>query len=258
MPYTEHRVFQIYPEVENLYIWRYMDFTKFLNILENKALFFTRADKFEDPLEGTYSRYNSSVRGNVYKDQYNFDCSLTERISAALSQANQQCRPYTCVNCWHINSFESEAMWKLYLKSNEGIAIQSSYQRLIRAVADYPEDVYIGCVKYIDFNRDWMPEGNSLAPFVHKHKAFTHEKELRAIVTLPHDPPGPPQAQFSIAPPEYGIDVMVNLDELIDSIILAPTCPGWVEKLVRSVIDRYGLSNKPVRRSDLDAPPVYF
>lgn len=34
-------------------IMRYMDFAKFISILENKELYLTRADKFEDPLEGS-------------------------------------------------------------------------------------------------------------------------------------------------------------------------------------------------------------
>ena len=33
-------------------LWRYMSLEKFVNMLETKSLFFTRADKFEDPFEG--------------------------------------------------------------------------------------------------------------------------------------------------------------------------------------------------------------
>ena len=34
------------------------------------------------------------------------------------------------INCWHLNDHESAAMWKLYLKSNEGIVIQSTFTNL--------------------------------------------------------------------------------------------------------------------------------
>jgi hypothetical protein len=37
-------------------IWRYMDFTQFVSILEQKALLFTRADLLEDKFEGTMSQ----------------------------------------------------------------------------------------------------------------------------------------------------------------------------------------------------------
>ena len=51
------------------------------------------------------------------------------------------------INCWHMNDFESEAMWKLYLKSNEGIAIQSTYQRLIDSLSNTDLSIHIGDYK---------------------------------------------------------------------------------------------------------------
>lgn len=53
--YKEHPVFQ-QPNNENIKIWRYMDFTKFMSLLDTKKLFFTRADKFEDPFEGSWPK----------------------------------------------------------------------------------------------------------------------------------------------------------------------------------------------------------
>ena len=33
-------------------LWRYTNFEVFVNLLDTEALYFTRADKFEDPYEG--------------------------------------------------------------------------------------------------------------------------------------------------------------------------------------------------------------
>ena len=33
-------------------LWKYMSFEKFVNLLSTNTLFFTRADKFDDPFEG--------------------------------------------------------------------------------------------------------------------------------------------------------------------------------------------------------------
>jgi hypothetical protein len=49
--YSEHETC-LKPANENAKIWRYMDFTKFVSLLEKKALFFCRADKLGDPFEG--------------------------------------------------------------------------------------------------------------------------------------------------------------------------------------------------------------
>jgi len=42
------------PQDENEKVWRYLDFKKFVDLLESSELFFPRADKFDDKFEGTY------------------------------------------------------------------------------------------------------------------------------------------------------------------------------------------------------------
>ena len=52
---------------ENDKIWRYVDFSKFLSLLEDSAIFFSRADKLDDPFEGSYSKVNIKVRPITYQ-----------------------------------------------------------------------------------------------------------------------------------------------------------------------------------------------
>jgi hypothetical protein len=42
------------PPSDDAVIWRYMDFAKFVAMLQTESLFFNRADKFRDPLEGRF------------------------------------------------------------------------------------------------------------------------------------------------------------------------------------------------------------
>ena len=44
------------PLPDDAVLWRYMDFTKFVSLLEKSSLFFARADKLEDPFEGYLPR----------------------------------------------------------------------------------------------------------------------------------------------------------------------------------------------------------
>ncbi len=37
-------------------IWRYMNFTKFVNLIDSESLFFCRADKFHDKWEGVFPK----------------------------------------------------------------------------------------------------------------------------------------------------------------------------------------------------------
>ena len=113
-----------------------MDFSKFVSLLDKSALFFSRADKLGDPFEGSFSKANASIRNGLYKDL------KAKGISeASLSELYKQVQKFTAISCWHINRCESAAMWQLYLKSNEGIAIRSNFERLRKSLKKYESDI---------------------------------------------------------------------------------------------------------------------
>ncbi|MGE4290089.1 MAG: hypothetical protein AB7E36_15495 [Salinivirgaceae bacterium] len=144
-----------------------MDISKFIEVLDSNALFFTRADKLGDPFEGSYTRKNIEARNFVLSDN-----GLIPRPKYFPKDTEaENWKRYYGINCWHMNEHESAAMWKLYLNSNEGIAIQSTYSRLKESLIDkYP--IHLGLVKYIDYENDYFESGNHLLPFLHKRKSF--------------------------------------------------------------------------------------
>ena len=50
------------PSNGNTKIWRYLDFTKFVSLLQRKALFFCRSDRLGDSFEGSFSKANVENR----------------------------------------------------------------------------------------------------------------------------------------------------------------------------------------------------
>ena len=58
--YSEHEVFDT-PQPDTI-LWRYLDFPKFVSILEESALYLTRLDLMDDPFEGMRSSFNRLVR----------------------------------------------------------------------------------------------------------------------------------------------------------------------------------------------------
>jgi len=137
------------PKKLNTIVWRYMDFTKFVSLLDKKALFFTRADKLGDPFEGSHPKANITLREKIYKS----DMVPLEYIS----NIYKLLREFTVVNCWHISGCESAAMWQLYLKSNEGIAIQSTFKRLRDSFRDEKHDIFIGKVQSVSYTHLTLP-----------------------------------------------------------------------------------------------------
>src|SRR6266536_4657635 len=170
------------PTNPKIQVWRYMDFTKFVSLLENTGLFFSRADYFDDPFEGAYP-YTSveRYRSTLYTEHKKLG-TPSEDVKEMFRKGVDSFKEYNqwmMISCWHMSEYESASMWKLYTKTNEAICVQSTYECL-RACLD--REVYIGEVQYIDYQKDWLPSDTVLYPFLHKRKSFEHERELRALV----------------------------------------------------------------------------
>ena len=229
------------PENEDAKIWRYMDFTKFVSLLDKGALFFARADRLGDPFEGSYTKA-TLISSEIREKASDFRWFIEALVKN------------TTINSWHLNENESAAMWKLYLVSNEGIAIQSTFNRLKNSILG-EQEVRIGKVRYIDYENDVISDENLFNPFLYKRKSFEHELELRAIVSIF---PNKTATILDIIKPtiENGIYIPVDLETLIETIWLAPTCPTWLKELVTSVTKKYGL-NKDIFPSKLNAKPIF-
>jgi len=228
-----------------------MDFTKFISLLESRALFFSRADRLIDTWEGAYTVENLRRR-HTFLNRAN----ALPGAMHGLSEFNRALRLHTFVSCWHLNDAESAAMWKLYVSQNEGIAIQTTFERL---VSSFPSgesemfEVYVGKVTYLDYEREVFPDGNTFVPFLHKRLSFEHEHELRAIIQ-PAFPGGYPLTETEAS--VDGLLVDVDVETLIQTVYIAPTSEAWFTKLVDDMVKRYGF-RFTVRHSDLLRDPLY-
>jgi hypothetical protein len=228
---------------EDTKIWRYLDFTKFISLLDTSKLFFTRADLFEDTFEGSLPKKNAELRSR-YAD-------IDER-----SKISELWPRFTAVSCWHENEHESAAMWKLYLKSGEGVAIQSTYAKLKQSVIDQKDIVRIGKVQYIDYETEMIKEEGLTKPFFYKRKSFSHENEIRAIIFELPIGVSTPSDIFDKGTIRDGLPIKVDLSSLVQKVYLAPNAPLWFRDLVCSLIKKYEY-NFEVVHSDLDKSPVF-
>jgi hypothetical protein len=164
--------------MDNPTIWRYLDFTKYVDLVSTGELFFCRSDCVGDPFEGSYPEKHLERRMEEIRH--------TARDFAAEASmyviAGSDYRKYVFLNCWHMNEYESAALWRLYLKSDEGIAIQTTRDRLSSAFLGGQDAVWSVPLHYIDYVNDDPPIPTRMAPFRYKRKSFEHEKEIRAIV----------------------------------------------------------------------------
>ncbi len=240
------------PTNENAKIWRYLDFTKFVSLLDRQALFFCRADKLSDPFEGSVSKANLELRRGNYERMPKL---AQEIMDKRCDPSLKEMKKVTCINCWHINEYESAAMWKLYLKSEKGVAVQSTIKRL-RGSFNKQDEIPIGKVKYRDYGVEVVPEYHPIFAFFYKRKSFEYERELRAAIQSipgPFVQPEIDKTEQEIGDGEY---VSIDLDILIEKIFVSPKAPKWFRELVESMVARYNVS-KEISQSSLSSDPIY-
>jgi hypothetical protein len=249
VPAEEHRApisLFLPPAEPEAKAWRYMDFTKFVWMFEQQGIFLSRIDKLDDPFEGSFSPVNQELRPLVRKHLH-----LTGSFS--VTEIVEKLREWVGASCWHVSNHESAGMWKLYARTEEAVCIQTTYERLS---AILPSDARIGMVRYVDYQKQWIPESNPLAPFMFKRLSFEHEQELRILKPL--GDLAALQSKRSVPHNQKGGELIpCDLKQLIQAVHVAPNAPAWFEELVQRVVDRYWGSAIPVKRSRLADSPLW-
>lgn len=219
------------PEDPDTIVWKYLDLSKFLDLLMSRKLFMSRSDKFEDQYEGTFS-----------EPTYEEIKKLSENNPEFLDYYKSH-REKVVVSSWHINEYESFAMWQIFTQNNEGLAIQSTIGRLQKALK--PEINYsqfIGEVNYIDYKKEYIPFDNLFFPFMFKRKSFQYEREIRIISDL---------AESNIKIND-GIKIDVDVNQLIEKIYIHPKSENWYKKLVIELVSKLDYTIE-IEKSDLES-----
>ena len=251
-------------------LWRYMDFTKFVSILENEALFFPRADKLGDPYEGFLPKRVLRTLKNSFANQADPRLNIFWNITQVFKTVSA----FTLVSCWHEGADESAAMWKCYAETNNGIAIKTTFESLCESFTCEP-DVFIGRVSYIDYEApepvgvfDEQDPLWRLADEVHplrirsqmfkKRRAFSYEKEVRALSPLPLQ--GLFSGGMTAGIPEpacgTGMHLDIKLAHLAHEFVVSPFATDFFFDLVSALMDRYQVE-VAVRRSSIRGVPVW-
>lgn len=219
------------PEDPDTIVWKYLDLSKFLDLLMSRKLFMSRSDKFEDQYEGTFS-----------EPTYEEIKKLSENNPEFL-QYYKSHREKVVVSSWHINEYESFAMWQIFTQNNEGLAIQSTIERLQKALK--PEisfSQFIGEVNYIDYKKEYIPFDDMFFPFMFKRKSFQYEREVRIISDLSEN-------NIKI---NDGIKIDVDVNQLIEKIYIHPKSENWYKKLVIELVSKLDYTIE-IEKSDLES-----
>ena len=229
-------------------LWRYMDFTKFVDLLETQSLHFARADRLGDPFEGFSLKRHYSVAFPGVEDFSTEDRAILDNMMSHSIRQN------TFINCWHHKEYESAAMWRLYSRELDGVAIKSDYNCIVDSIPEqYMDKIRVGQVVYIDGERDTVDTEVQLIHFLAKRLEFEHENEIRLIYYVETNDnlirADAKQVNFP-----NGLNVPVEVSKLVREVIVDPKAESWFVDLVGSVATRYGLGER-VKLSALAGPP---
>ena len=145
-------------------------------------------------------------------------------------------------------------MWRIYLKSNEGVAIQTNFNSLRKALHKTEENILSSKIRYINYEtQTWYDEieyphknYNTLTPLIHKRIEFIHENEFRLLF----------EDKNILRMPDYwenqenhmGFFIKVDINQLVERIYLPPTIDEKSEYTIRDIVKsqnyNFGLKGK--------------
>jgi hypothetical protein len=268
-----------------------MSFEKFVHILSENSLFFSRADMFDDPFEGFKPEPIKTLEKEGANKVKNDPEIETMEIFDGDTQEKflENWRRYIICSCWYQNENQSMAMWKNYHMLNSGIAIKTTVENLENSLSD-EHDVFIGEIKYSDDNNYELhymldaltPRPSSWPeflkkkiyfPYFLKNAAYEHENEIRLIID---SVPAAINYLNSNSPAEStpadllnlinngfpdiwenGLSLKIDVEKLIGEtgeVLISPFTPDWITETVKSVVCQYGFNFEVQRSKLLDKP----
>jgi hypothetical protein len=216
-------------------LWCYMKTNKFVSMLQNGGIQLTRADLFCDKEEGTLRPHNLLYRRGVYAD----DATMANAGDVCVREFRRMKR-HTSISCWRIDTDEDQRSWHTYVGKAPGVAIVTTYGQLAQRLAYY----FCATVEYLDDG--WIPEGNSLYPFIHKRRSFEWEREFRIIhQRFPRTQPrfrGAPFYDCGQPNPAPRLTIKMNLNAIIHTVVTGPKTTNAQRTALRTLIRPYRLS----------------
>ena len=238
-----------------------MDFSKYVDMLTTNTLYFTRADKLEDPYDCSWMQFF----GEPYKQ---LSSAIPPEAKKRTRQVNTFERLFVYLNCWHINDHQSAVLWKLYSENKyDTIAIQTTFVKLKSEIENkWSRDggPHITKVKY-DLEDAGEPIGNppdgrlfpvfSRANIIYKRPSFKHEEELRAFIYQGFDKEikekclrNEAHLEKLMKERDEFIRIPIDPAKLIEKVYVSPLAKDLFVELVKKIS---GELKDRVQRSDL-------
>ncbi len=279
---TNKMVFYNFKEEDKTdYLWKFVSIDKFLSIILNHKLYFTRLDLFEDSQEGispdllllNYQKCSLLALEPFKELSQMFSVDIFPKATDRLIDQLLETQRLNFANCWYSckNNVESVAMWHLYSDSNS-VALNIKFEDFhmqLQNCGVFPErdvkTMTLGKVKYIDFND---PEEIEKAKKEIAHTAFikdlsfSYEREFRLVAEIENYEVKPfvpiqgfskyqQREKYDRNSQVYGFNFKLN--DFLNynfEIVFHPQMQDWVKNDLKNILNKFDIPFK-VRDSKL-------
>lgn len=239
---------------DDLVLWRYLDFPKFLDLLSTNSIKMPRASKMEDGFEGMMGL--GAIKGSLQAQKQRGAPSYWRHAWINEEQRNAYFwRERTYVSCWNAFPHENAGLWRIY-GDDKGLVIRTTWGSLREALtgqSDCVSQIFYGNVVYRDFDSDPLFASTYTDQYFLKRREFVHEKEFRLVA---HDSSREHKyEQTSLTGIAQLATVDCNLNTLIEEVLISPRMSSWVRDSVEAVSRRFD-GHWDVNVSNLYQPPT--
>lgn len=241
---------------DQMIIRRYKPLRHFADTLEN-GFRAGRADGYEER-EGQASEpaREHERRRSAQTESMTLNNGEEMDLAGGMEQARGAARENYYANCWRLGTDENPEIWEQYA-DGRGVAIETTYRQMEQFISPDQEDLYMGIVRYLDYEEEYTPTRIFYALYFYKHQTFDGEQEFRVLTNRGGNPIIRTDGQEMLPksrpdnPPH--INLPADMDALINRIVLSPEADDELRAQVEETLDEHGVS-APVVPSRLDDP----
>jgi hypothetical protein len=221
-----------------------MSFARFVWLLQRKQLWLARADLLGDPWEITLA---GDQLAQVISRHPITPLPLPKVMPESAIERSERIiklwRRRTFISCWSASEHESHALWRIYCRSSEGVAIQTTLSRLGQSVGGLP--VYKVIYETPGINR----RTPTLCDLVTKKRPmFAYEHEVRVVLHVETDD----------ASETLGHSIKWDPEKNLESIRVHPEADESFMETVTAVVGQHAKSLKTiVTWSAMNAKPPF-
>lgn len=261
-------------------LWRYFTYEKFVKMLQDNSIWFSRPQYFDDPHEFTMDEssqrelfqwkldsfareYNRAVisnkesfliasmpliiglpigtDGKIEKKSINLS-NLSDSLLSSIKKDIQVWQESFCISCWRYSPYDSISIWNQYATLEEGIAMVVDLDGIRKSFQQYV-DARLAVIEYRNFS-DTSNTAMIMNPLTYKDIRFESEAEARFYF----------RAKLG---DKKGISIPFNISEVIKEIHLSPDASEDFKNNIQNLLDKNNITI-PLTKSPLNEVPNKF